>query len=203
MAEEQPRGRGVATFEGMPALTGRPDVGVTASDEAAIVERARRGDHAAFALLVDRYGQMVLSLAFASTQSRTEAEDLAQETFLAAWRSLPRFRGDAAFSTWLYGLARSRCADHARRAAVRPRLARRAPDTAEPAAADPSGRGLAHAILQAAAALPEAHRQAVLLRDLQGLAYEDIAELQGVPVGTVRSRIASARSRIADHVGEP
>jgi RNA polymerase sigma-70 factor, ECF subfamily len=203
MADERPRDSGVPTVERMPTLTGRPDVRVTADDEAAIVERARRGDHAAFAVLVDRYGQMVLSLAFASTQSRTEAEDLAQEAFLVAWRSLPRFRGEAAFSTWLYGLARSRCADHARRAAVRPKLARRAPDTAEPAAADPSGRGTAHAILQAAAALPEAHRQAVLLRDIQGLAYEEIAELQGVPIGTVRSRIASARSRIAAQVGEP
>src|SRR6266508_203979 len=85
-------------------------------DEAALVGDARRGDEAAFACLVERYGPMVLSLAYASTLCRADAEDVAQETFLVAWRGLARFRGDAAFSTWLYGLARSRCADRARRA---------------------------------------------------------------------------------------
>jgi len=191
------------TLRPMLPPTRRPDERVVMSDEAAIVERARRGDGEAFGLLVDRYGQMVVSLAFASTQNRVEAEDLAQETFLIAWRSLPRFRGDAAFSTWLYALARSRCADHARRAAVRPRLARHVSSTVEPAAADSAGFGTARAIMRAAAALPLSHRQAVLMRDVQGLAYDEIASLQGVPVGTVRSRIASARSRIADQVGEP
>ena len=187
----------------MPPVTGRPSVRLVEHDEAMVIARASRGDHDAFALLVDRYGQMVLSIAFASTHSRAEAEDLAQETFLVAWRSLPRFRGDAAFSTWLYGLARSRCADHARRAAARPRLVRHPSSAVEPAAPGSSGRSTARAILRVAAALPLTQRQAVLMRDIQGLAYEEIAALQGVPVGTVRSRIASARSRIADQVGEP
>ncbi|HYX87650.1 MAG TPA: sigma-70 family RNA polymerase sigma factor [Gaiellales bacterium] len=172
------------------------------ADDSALVVRARGGDEAAFARLVERYGQMVLSLAFASTQNRAEAEDLAQETFLVAWRSLPRFRGDAAFSTWLYGLARSRCADRARRAAVRPRLARHAPAPVESAGSDPEGRHTARAILLVAARLPLVQRQAVLMRDVQGLAYEEIAALQDVPVGTVRSRIAAARRRIAEEVEE-
>ena len=187
----------------MPALTPPSDVRPIGDAEAAIVERARRGDADAFAVLVDRYGQMILSLAFASTRNPVEAEDLAQETFLVAWRSLPRFRGEAAFSTWLYGLARSRCADHARRVAVRPRLARHTSSVAESATFDADGRRAAHAILRVAAALPLDQRQAVLMRDVQGLAYEEIAALQGVPVGTVRSRIAAARRRIADAVGEP
>jgi RNA polymerase sigma-70 factor (ECF subfamily) len=187
----------------MPPLTRPSDVRPPGDAEEVIVERARRGDDQAFARLVDRYGQMVLSLAFASTQSRAEAEDLAQETFLVAWRSLPRFRGDAAFSTWLYGLARSRCADHARKASVRPRLARHQSTTVEAAISDPERRRMARTILSVAAALPITQRQAVLMRDIQGLAYEEIASLQDVPVGTVRSRIAAARRRIADEVGEP
>ena len=171
--------------------------------EAELVADARRGDEVAFACLVDRYGPMVLNLAYASTLSRSDAEDVAQETFLVAWRGLAQFRGDAAFSTWLYGLARSRCADRARRAAVRPRLARHGEaDPVDAAAVDPERRGTALAILAAAAGLSLAQRQAVLMRDVQGLSYEEIAVLQGVPVGTVRSRIAAARRSIADEVGE-
>ena len=87
------------------------------SRERALVEEARRGGEQAFAALVDRYGPMVLGLAFASTLDHEEAKEVAQETFLSAWRGLGGFRHDAAFSTWLYGLARSRCTDRARRQA--------------------------------------------------------------------------------------
>jgi RNA polymerase sigma-70 factor (ECF subfamily) len=171
--------------------------------DAALVARAQAGDEKAFALLVDRYGPMVLSLAYSSTLSRMDAEDLAQETFLVAWRGLSRFRGDAAFSTWLYGLARSRCADRARRAGARPRLAVRADtETIQVASGDPARRKTALAILAAAGRLPMPQRQAVLMRDMQGLSYDEIATLQDVPVGTVRSRIAGARRWIADEVGE-
>jgi RNA polymerase sigma-70 factor (ECF subfamily) len=177
-------------------------VGEVQSDEA-VVDHARAGDQIAFAELVARYAPMVLSLALASTGSRLDAEDVVQETFLVAWIALPRFRGDAAFSTWLYGLARSRCADGARRAAVRPRLARHGGgDTGEAASPDPERRKTALAILTAAAGLPLPQRQAVLLRDVQGFSYEEVASVQDVSVGTVRSRIAAARRRIADEVGE-
>jgi RNA polymerase sigma-70 factor, ECF subfamily len=186
-----------------PGATARPRPVVPGADEPAVVSRARAGDEVAFAELVDRYAPMVLSLAFSSTRSRAEAEDVAQETFLVAWRSLPRFRGDAAFSTWLYGLTRSRCADRARRAAVRPRLARHGGGQAvEVGSPDPERRKTALAILTAAARLPLSQRQAVLMRDVQGLSYEEIASLQDVSMGTVRSRIAAARRRIADEVGD-
>jgi RNA polymerase sigma-70 factor (ECF subfamily) len=182
----------------------RPRAFPSGVEEAALVGDARRGDESAFAFLVERYGPMVLSLAYASTLSRADAEDVAQETFLVAWRGLARFRGDAAFSTWLYGLARSRCADRARRAAVRPRLARHGEaDAIDQTTADPERRKTAQAILTAAARLPLSQRQAVLMRDVQGLSYEEIASLQDVPVGTVRSRIATGRRSIAEEVGEP
>jgi RNA polymerase sigma-70 factor, ECF subfamily len=178
-------------------------VGGVQPDESAVVNHARTGDGAAFAELVARYAPMVLSLALASTGSRLDAEDVVQETFLVAWVALPRFRGEAAFSTWLYGLARSRCADRARRAAVRPRLARHGGDQAvEATSPDPERRRTALAILRAAARLPLPQRQAVLLRDVQGFSYEEVACIQDVSVGTVRSRIAAARRRIADEVGE-
>lgn len=170
--------------------------------ERALVERARRGDEAAFRWLVEKYGGMVLSLAYASTLNRADAEEVAQETFLSAWRGLARFRGDAAFSTWLYELARSRCADRARRTAARPSLVE-AQDGHADRGAEPTHHKTVQAIFEAAARLPLAQRQAVLMRDIQGLSYEEIAALQDVPVGTVRSRIANGRAAIADDVGEP
>ena len=182
------------------------DMGIataTALSDADLVDASRRGEHAAFGRLVERYQTLVCAVSFTATGDRALSEDVAQETFLVAWRGLAQFRGDAAFSTWLYGLARSRCADRARRAAVRPRLARHGEaDPVDAAAVDPERRGTALAILAAAAGLSLAQRQAVLMRDVQGLSYEEIAVLQGVPVGTVRSRIAAARRSIADEVGE-
>lgn len=171
--------------------------------ERELVRHAQAGDGDAFARLVDRYGPMVLSLAYSSTLNEADAEDVAQETFLVAWRSLAAFRGDAQFSTWLYGLARSRCVDRARRARVRPAVARHT-DQDEMATDAGSGeaRTAALAVLSAAAELPLPQRQAVLMRDVQGLSYEEIAVLQDVRVGTVRSRIAVARCLIANRVGE-
>lgn len=172
-------------------------------DDAPLVARARQGNDAAFAVLVGRYGAMVMTLTYASTLNESDAEDVAQETFLAAWRGLSGFRGDASFSTWLYGLARSRCVDRARRAAVRPALVHTA--TCQGGDADlgtSDARATAAAILAAAADLPLPQRQAVLMRDVQGLSYDEIATLQDVRVGTVRSRIAVGRWLIAQRVGE-
>jgi RNA polymerase sigma-70 factor (ECF subfamily) len=177
---------------------------VSPEAELALVDRARHGDEAAFGQLVERYGHMVLSLAYASTLNRSDAQDVAQEVFVSAWRGLPRFRGDASFSTWLCGLARNRCTDWARRAAVRPRAWEDAGDAGaggEHPAHVFDDRKTAQAILRAAASLPLAQRQAVLMRDVQGLSYDEIAAAQDVPLGTVRSRIAAARRQIATEVG--
>jgi RNA polymerase sigma-70 factor (ECF subfamily) len=166
-----------------------------APDEALLVGRARSGDAAAFAVLVERYGRMVRSLAYASSLDVGESEDICQETFLQAWRGLSRFRGDAAFSSWVYRLARSRCIDRARRRAVRPALVAEQASH-EPVSHDTDVHG-ARAVIDAARLLPLEQRQAVLMRDVQGLSYDEIAAVQGVPVGTVRSRIANGRSTIA------
>lgn len=166
--------------------------------EQAALARAQLGDGEAFAVLVRRYGQPILSLCYASVLNSHEAEDLAQEVFLAAWRALPKFRNQSSFSTWLFALARNRCIDSARRRRVRPQ-----PLTETDSAvtvtdfADETPRLMTRMVFVAAAELSLPLRQALLLRDVQGLSYEEIAALQDIPLGTVRSRIAAARTAVA------
>lgn len=161
----------------------------------ALVERARLGDEAAFGALVARYGQPILSLCYSSTLDAGEAEDLSREIFVAAWRHLKRFRGESAFSTWLFALARNVCVDRARRA--RRRAEPLQTEELVDLRASGAPAGLVEEIFAAARALSLPLRQALLLRDVQGLSYEEIAALQSVPVGTVRSRIAAARTAVA------
>lgn len=169
-----------------------------ATRDRALVERALAGDEHAFAALVDRYGQPILSLCVASTLDAAEAEDLSQEIFVSAWRNLGRFRGESSFSTWLFALARNACIDRARRARRRP-LVGLPEQAAEFAAFEPGAASIdAAEVFTAARTLSLPLRQALLLRDLQGLSYEEIAALEDVPIGTVRSRIAAARAALAE-----
>jgi RNA polymerase sigma-70 factor (ECF subfamily) len=179
-----------------------PDAALTAEharrEEIATVRAARAGDEQAFAQLVGRYGSPVLSLCFASTQDRSAAEDLAQDVFVAAWRSLDRFREDSSFSTWLFAIARNSSIDWSRRRAVRPSttpLHEQRSLVAAPAATREGGDALA-----AMAELSPPLREALLLREIQGLSYDEIATLQDVPLGTVRSRLSAARSLVADRM---
>jgi RNA polymerase sigma-70 factor (ECF subfamily) len=175
-----------------------PSVADTAGDERALARRARAGDEPAFAGLVERYGRPILSLCFASTLDRSTAEELAQDVFVAAWRGLPRFREDSEFSTWLFAIARNSCIDWSRRQAVRPRTTP-IHEQAEPQASPSRTRDGAD-LLAAIAELSPPLRQALLLREIQGLSYDEIAVLQDVPLGTVRSRIAAARSSAAERL---
>lgn len=161
-----------------------------------LVEQTLAGDASAFAALVDRYGPPITSLCYASMLDRAEAEDLTQEIFLAAWRKLGNFRGEAAFSTWLFALARNACVDRSRRKAARPQQPLATASSGEMGAVDDPDSATVAAILALARTLSEPLRQALLLRDIQGFSYDEIAAIQSVPVGTVRSRIASARLAI-------
>jgi RNA polymerase sigma-70 factor, ECF subfamily len=171
-----------------------------ARDDDLLARRASGGDRQAFALLMERYGQPVLSLCYASSLDRHVAEELAQDVFLAAWRGLPRFRGGSSFSTWLFAIARNACIDRARRRSARPHTTPLEAYHQLEAPAAPGGE--ARRALEAAAELSPPLREALLLRDVQGLSYEEIAELQSIPVGTVRSRLAAARGAVADRLRE-
>jgi RNA polymerase sigma-70 factor (ECF subfamily) len=175
----------------------RPSPQVVDGDERRLVQRAQTGDEQAFAALLQRYGQPILSLAYASTLDPTAAEDLAQEVFIAAWRGLDRFRGESAFSTWLFAIAHNATADASRRRRSRIQTVSLAEARSVEA---PDAGDDASAVLAAATGLAAPLREALLLREIQGLSYEEIATLQGVPLGTVRSRIAAARGFVANRL---
>ena len=205
MPEASPRHASPTGRPTLPAVARRPDVaarrGAEALADSELVSAAQAGDQLAFATLVERYGQPILSLCYTSTLDREEARDLVQEVFLSAWRNLHSFRGDAAFSTWLFALTRNACVDASRRRAARPPQA--SADQEHPGLTElmpPAERATVAAIFAAAARLSQPLREAFLLRDLQGLSYDEIATVQQVPVGTVRSRIASARSAVSQEI---
>lgn len=174
-----------------------------------LVERCQRGDRAAFDLLVPRYQDRIYNVVFRLVNDRHRAEDLAQEAFAQAYRHLDRFKGESSFYTWLYRIAVNLCLSHRRRLSTR--MAGRTlsifrkPDSTfrestidlEDRRDEPTRRvdqkEMGRQIQDAISALEGTLRQVVVLRDLEGHSYEDIADLIGCPIGTVRSRLHRAR----------
>lgn len=171
-------------------------------DDPEWLARLRTGDARAFEELVIAYQHRVFGVAFRMLGSRAEAEEIAQETFVRAHRALPDFRGDARLSTWLYAIA-SRLSLN-RLAAGDRRLRREGEETLLrlPADADPAAgverREVEAALHRAIEALPEERRIVVILRDLEGLGYEEIAQALGLELGTVRSRLHRARMELKE-----
>jgi RNA polymerase sigma-70 factor (ECF subfamily) len=173
-----------------------------------LVERVQQGDRSAFDLLVRKYQHRVLKLVSRFVSDAAEAEDVAQEAFIKAYRALPAFRGDSAFYTWLYRIAINTAKNALvsnRRRPVDFDLDLQDPEQYERHArlkeADtPEGVLLTEeirlAVEKALEQLPEDLRTAIVLRELEGLSYEEIAEAMDCPVGTVRSRIFRAREAI-------
>ena len=173
-----------------------------------LVRRVQAGDQTAFNLLVLKYQHRVLKLVGRFVNDAAEAEDVAQEAFIKAYRALASFRGDSAFYTWLYRIAINTAKNalvSQRRRPVDFNLDLQDPDQYERQArlkeADtPEGVLLTEEIRavveEAMEQLPEDLRTAIVLRELEGLSYEEIAEAMDCPVGTVRSRIFRAREAI-------
>ena len=177
---------------------GAPVAEPAAGDSAEFVTRLRAGDRRAFEDLVRTQQHRVYGLALRMLGNATEAQDVAQEVFIRAHRGLAEFRGDAQISTWLYTIASRLCLN--RLAGSERRLARhgeevlgRLPDV-RPGPDEALERGeLEEALHRAIAELDEERRVVVVLRDVEGLAYEEIAEILALPIGTVRSRLHRAR----------
>jgi RNA polymerase sigma-70 factor, ECF subfamily len=186
-----------------------------ADADAALVDRVKRGDVRAFEMLVVKYQRRIERLIARMVRDTDLVQDIAQETFIRAYRALPQFRGESAFYTWLYRIA----VNTAKKALLE---LKRDPIVTESALApaddeetssrqvEPTDMATPDALLAskeiaatvnaAIESLSEDLRQAITLREIEGLSYEEISEVMNCPIGTVRSRIFRAREAIAERL---
>ncbi|MDF2441269.1 MAG: hypothetical protein JWN98_2253 [Abditibacteriota bacterium] len=183
-----------------------------ADSDAILVERALENDLAAFEQLVARYQNKITAFAARMLNDRDEAEDVAQEAFIKAYRSLEGFRGASSFSTWLYRIVTNLCIDRARARKRRPQQAysldepydrdddkggRDVPDFSTEPGKEVERDELRHQVRLTVAEMPEKLRQVLVMCDIQGMAYEQIAQVLDCPIGTVKSRLFHARADLA------
>jgi RNA polymerase sigma-70 factor (ECF subfamily) len=176
----------------------------------ALLKKAQRGDHKAFAALVADARPRALAVALKVLRNPDDAEDAVQDAFLKVWRYLGRFEGRASFSTWIHRIVMNASLDLLRRHSCRPEAhaeAEEAPErrTVEPAHDDTPERSLVEAqtsamVRLALGALTPAHRQALTLREFEDHSYEEIAKAAACPIGTVMSRLHHARHKLADEL---
>jgi RNA polymerase sigma-70 factor (ECF subfamily) len=182
-----------------------------------LVQQARRGDREAFRSLVERYQHKVTALATGMLRNRDDALDVVQDTFTKAYQSLDRFKGESSFYTWLYRITLNLCIDHQRRTARMPQAQIEAAESAEEApsinaAREDAGRDdplqriheaeVGQRIRQAIAELTPEHRAVILLREVEGLSYEEISRALECPKGTVMSRLHYARRQLQARLRE-
>ena len=173
-----------------------------------LVERVQKGDKRAFNLLVQKYQHKVINIIMRYVKSQTEAQDVAQETFIKAYRGMANFRSDSSFYTWLYRIAVNASKDH-----ITAQIRRRAglevdADDAEFFAGNEimhdnhspesliSTEEIKHKLFDYIDTLPEELREVLRMREFEEMSYEEIAEIMGCPLGTVRSRLFRARQAV-------
>ncbi len=180
-------------------------------DEAKLIARSLKQDSDAFGQLVDRYATVIVNLAYRMVGDRTEAEDLAQETFVAAFKALPRFRAESKFSTWLYRIAANKCKDWLR--AKRPGQGGQDVDVDEVldagVAAEErtperllSQQQVAEQLDWAIQRLPPLYREAFVLKHVEGLSYEEMQEIVGVNADTLKMRVYKGRLQLSRELAE-
>jgi RNA polymerase sigma-70 factor (ECF subfamily) len=196
-----------------PAGTGARKVIAVANADTALIERCQANDAAAFNEIVSRYKNRVHNYVSRMIGPGTDAEDLTQETFVRAYMNIKSFESRASLNTWLYRIATNICIDYTRRTrkakALTASLHREDDEDEADVAVDiPDARfdplamllnrELGSRLEQALRSLPEKLRTVVLLHDIEGLAYEEIAQVAGCPLGTVKSRLFNARAALRD-----
>ncbi|RMG99975.1 MAG: sigma-70 family RNA polymerase sigma factor [Deltaproteobacteria bacterium] len=188
----------------------------TTTDDRILVARAQQGERGAFEALFRRHQRRVFAVALGIVRNEEDALDIVQEAFIKAYRSLPRFKGESSFFTWLYRITTNLCIDHGRRnkkhrassfeeqrtridedgpAAERGAAGLRRVTSPDEAVARKEIRDAFRAALDE---LPEIHRSVIVLRELQGMSYAEMADALGVPKGTIMSRLHHARRKLRE-----
>jgi RNA polymerase sigma-70 factor (ECF subfamily) len=175
-------------------VSGEPD----ARDDAALLRAHAAGDPDAFAEIVRRHRDRLWAVALRTVGDREDAADALQDALLSAYRAAERFRGDSAVTTWLHRIVVNACLDRMRRRQSRPTVPLPETDVTPAPAAD---RDTALVVREALATLPPEQRAALVLVDVQGYAVAEAAEILGVAEGTIKSRCARGRARLAVLLG--
>jgi RNA polymerase sigma-70 factor (ECF subfamily) len=182
---------------------------LSSTDDKSLVDRCRKGEDEAWRELVDRFGQRVYSVAYHFTLKREDAEELSQEIYLKIFENLNRYDGGFPLIAWIVSLSRNLCIDRYRRRkreksfrfvsddAVAPLLR-----SADDPAADALQKERTKILFSALAEIPEDLAEILVLRDLEGLAYNEIGRALSLPEGTVKSRLFRARAEVARHIRE-
>ena len=202
----------MAVGGGTPSGPAPRRVGLVSEDDREVVRRVQAGDTEAFEPLVEKYKRKVFRLAYQVLRDQEEALDVAQEAFVKAFRALPAFKGDSAFYTWLFRITMNVALDRKRQRATRAKAlgAEDVPPeewerTAMSTDPDPedvaTGVETRERIRKGLDSLSEHHRTIVILSDIEGLQYREIAEVLGIPMGTVMSRLHHARKRLREVLG--
>ncbi|HEY0096701.1 MAG TPA: sigma-70 family RNA polymerase sigma factor [Archangium sp.] len=190
-----------------------------ATDDLTLVKRVRDGDQRAFKLLVERYQRKVYAVALGMLKDKEEAMDVSQEAFVKVYKYLDHFKGDSSFYTWLYRITVNICIDVMRRknsaGGEMEEFDESAPMDLSEARIGALGsrlgtnpqksalrRELAEKIQEALASVPEKHRAILLLREVEGMSYEDLSRTLDIPKGTVMSRLFHARAKVQKILSE-
>ena len=197
---------------GTPAGPASRRVGLVSDDDREAVRRVQAGDTEAFEPLVEKYKRKVFRLAYQVLRDQEEALDTAQEAFVKAFRALPAFKGDSAFYTWLFRITMNVALDRKRQRSTRakslgaedvpPEEWERTATSTDPDPEDvATGVERRERIRKGLDSLSEHHRAIIILSDIEGLQYREIAEVLGIPMGTVMSRLHHARKRLREVLG--
>jgi RNA polymerase sigma-70 factor, ECF subfamily len=187
-------------------MQGSEDRHMTAREERRLVERIQAGDRQAFEQLLDAYETRVYRLALRFTGHESDAEDVTQEIFLAVYRSIARFRGDSALGTWVYRVAMNHCLEYRRKKRLEhvpldDSLMLASGDWRDDPMQTANKQELSARVEAAINSLSPVHRDVIVLHELQGLTYQEVAATLDVPVGTVKSRLSNAFRRLRDLLG--
>lgn len=176
-----------------------PSTILTLDDDFALIRSFNEGNEAAFRTLINRHKEKVRNLVFLTLGSADMVDDISQEVFIIVYRKLKSFRFESQFTTWLYSVTINKCRDHLRKVKIRQLFTSISHDEGNDIPDNEEAKGdfdIQEIVRQAVAKLPEKFRVAIIMRDFEGLSYQEIAEVLNSEVGTIKSRVFRGREAL-------